>query len=165
MLIKLVKISEDMMITFEEINEDTLYIAEEIINSNALYNELENGIATRTTQEISKELINNNTLSHLIKLDDTYIGVIDYLTCNPNDNYPWLGLLMIHHDYQGYGFGSIAYSMFEEIIKKQGVTQLRLGVLQENTRAKTFWERKGFICFDTKIKNERKVDCYEKHLS
>jgi RimJ/RimL family protein N-acetyltransferase len=157
-------IMEGKMITFEEITYDNLYIAQEIINSNSSYNILENGMETRTLQEVKRELFNEDTSSYFIKLDDTYIGVIDYLPLNPNDNHPWLGLLMIHGDYQQFGFGSTAYTLFEKQFLEERVQRLRLGILQENKKAKQFWERLGFSFYETKERQSKQVDCYEKVL-
>src|SRR3954468_12535182 len=93
----------EMSIKFEEINKETLYIALEIINSNPQYNEMENRKKTRSLADVEKEFLNPNTTSAFIKLDDTYIGVIDYMLENLKDSFPWLGLLIIHEDYQGFG--------------------------------------------------------------
>ncbi|OZM55775.1 GNAT family N-acetyltransferase [Lottiidibacillus patelloidae] len=153
------------MITFEEITQESLYIAEEIINSNKSYNKMENGKETRSQKEVAQELNNNKTTSYFIKLDDTYIGLIDYFPVNPNDNYPWLGLLMIHADYQQFGFGSSAYVLFENQLQEKGVKTLRLGVLQENMRARQFWERLGFTFYETKEKHNKQIDCFEKKLT
>ena len=65
--------------------------------------------------------LNPITTSVFIKLDDTYIGVMDYLMENPKDQCPWLGLLMIHADYQGFGFGTQAYSLYESEMRERGL--------------------------------------------
>jgi ribosomal protein S18 acetylase RimI-like enzyme len=156
---------EEVMITFEEIQKETIYIAVEIINSNTTYNEIENGEKTRSPEQVEEELLNNKTTSYFIKLDDTYIGVIDYLPLNVKDNHPWLGLLMIHADYQQFGFGSSAYVLFEKLLQEQGVETLRLGVLQENRQARHFWERLGFTFYETKEKDNKQIDCLEKKLT
>ena len=85
---------------FKLITEDLLEIVLEILNSNPHYNILANGNPSRTIEEVRKEFINQISESYLIKLDDKYIGIIDFLANNPNDNHPWIGLLMIHGDYQ-----------------------------------------------------------------
>jgi len=150
---------------FEEIKNETLYIALEVINSNHQYNLYENGIAVRTLAEIEKELLNTNTTSAFIKLDDTYIGVIDYLLENPRDHVPWLGLLMIHGDYQGYGFGAKAYGLYELEMQQRGLDRIRLGVLEENIKAQRFWLSMGFIYYiTTTTQNGRGIFCYEKKI-
>ncbi|MBU8880564.1 GNAT family N-acetyltransferase [Bacillus sp. FJAT-29790] len=152
-------------ISFEEITEETLYIALEIINSNPEYNQLEHGKERRTLEEVKEEFINDKTMSQFIKLDDTYIGVMDYLPLNEKDQYPWLGLLMIHADYQRFGFGKQAYFIFEKDMVEKGLEVIRIGVLKKNDRAQKFWVSVGFEYFKTAISNNsNEVDCFEKIL-
>lgn len=154
-----------MPMYFEGITNETLYIALEIINSNPEYNAYENGEESRTIDVIKEEFINPHSISSFIKLDDTYIGVIDYLLVNPNDHYPWLGLLMIHRDYQGYGFGAQAYALFENEMYERGVKHIRIGVLKENTKAHSFWKSVGFVYYKSKVwKYGNEILCYEKEV-
>lgn len=151
------------LLKFEKITVETLYIALEIVNSNSEYNQIENGFEKRSMEDIEKEFLNSKTESLLIKADDTYIGIMDYLDENPQDGYPWLGLLMIHHDYQSYGYGRSAYERFEKELKRKNVTSIRLGVLEKNEKAHRFWQSLGFSYYTTKDDNQdRQVACYEK---
>jgi GNAT superfamily N-acetyltransferase len=153
------------LISFEEITKDTLYIALEIINSNPSYNILENDIPIRELIEIEEEFLNPKTNSVFIKLDDTYIGVLDYLMENPKDQYPWLGLLMIHSDYQGFGFGPQAYALYESVMLERGLKCIRIGVLTLNAGAKQFWESMGFLYIKTALgKNGKGILIYEKNF-
>lgn len=150
---------------FEEMTKETLYIAQEIINSNPGYNVLENKKGHRSLAEMEKEFLGSDTFSAFIKLEDTYIGVIDYLIENPKDRYPWLGLLMIHNDYQGYGFGTQAYALYENEMMNRGLGSVRLGVLKDNTKAHSFWESQGFVLFKkTTSQSGNEIWCYEKHI-
>jgi len=154
-----------MSMYFEEVSKDALYIALEIINSNPTYNTFENGKAVRTITDIEGELLNPNTISVFIKLDDTFIGLLDYLMENPKDKCPWLGLLMIHNDYHGYGFGTQAYTLYESAMLERGVQRVRIGVLKENLKAHTFWKSLGFNYFKTAVgHNGIEILCYEKEL-
>lgn len=154
-----------MSMYFEQVSKETLYIALEIINSNPTYNVLENGKSTRGLTEIEEEFINPKTISLFIKVDDTYIGLLDFLMENPNDQLPWLGLLMIHSDYHGYGFGSQAYAQYENDLLESGVHCVRIGVINENIKAHTFWELLGFSYFKTVVgQNRKEILCYEKRL-
>ncbi|QED46879.1 GNAT family N-acetyltransferase [Cytobacillus dafuensis] len=153
------------LISFEEITEKTLYIAFEIVNSNQAYNQLEHGKERRTLEDVKEEFINDKTKSQFIKLDDTYIGIMDYLLMNETDQCPWLGLMMIHGDYQGFGFGTQAYLRFEKEMLEKGLSVIRIGVLKENYNARRFWELIGFEYFKTALsKNSIEVDCFEKKL-
>lgn len=152
-------------ITLEEVTKDKMKKVQEIVLSNKIYNALENGKETRSMKEMKEEFLNPATYSYFIKVDQDYIGLIDYLPENPKDHYPWLGLLMIHEQWKGKGLGKRAYHLFEQSIKNSGKQAIRLGVLTNNREAKIFWESLGFIYYETKLfKEGREVDCYEKKL-
>jgi len=154
------------MVTFEKITEEYIDVIVEITNSNQNYNLMENGSPTRTKEELFKEYFQstNQSETYFIKLDDTYIGLIDFLILNPRDGFPWLGLLMIHGDYQGYGFGTNAFVLFEEQIKsRENIHALRLGVLINNHQAKEFWKSHGFSYVENKTNTDGiEVEVYEK---
>lgn len=150
---------------FEEITKETLYIALEIVNSNPEYNILENGNELRNPSDIEEEFLNPETMSVFIKLEDTYIGVIDFLLENPKDHFPWLGLLMIHRDYQGFGFGAQAHALYEIEMRKRGIDQVRIGVLKENLKAKRFWESLGFLYIKPALsQNSKEIFIFQKTL-
>ena len=149
--------------SLEKISKETLYIALEVVNSNKIYNRLENGREARTLKEIEEEFLNPMTESYFVKEKNEYVGVLDYLVENPKDHYPWLGLLMIYQSYHGRGYGKAAYSLFENEARIAGMQIVRLGVLIENKPAKTFWESLGYKRYETKpYKEGKKIDCYEK---
>ena len=76
-----------------------------------------------------------------MKVDDTYIGVIDY---SVQEELAVLSQLIIHFDYQGYGYGTNTYFTFEEMMKQRNVKEIK--VLQEKLteKAKFFIESFGF---------------------
>ncbi|MGZ4162619.1 MAG: GNAT family N-acetyltransferase [Tumebacillaceae bacterium] len=152
------------MLTFEEVTEDNMHVALEITNSNPFYNTLENGSATRTVEELRTEFLTPATTSALIKNGDTYVGLIDYLMLNPNDQHPWLGLLMIHSDCKGQGFGKQAYLAYEQLMRERGVDVVRLGVLKGNDHARKFWEQQGFVAFKSMMLGANEVVCMEKGI-
>lgn len=154
-----------MTLHFEEITKETLYIALEIINSNPHYNVIENGCSERELAEIEDEFLNPVSASVFIKLDDTYIGVMDYIMENPKDQCPWLGLLMIHGDYQGFSFGAQAYALYESEMCEQGIERIRIGAIKENVKAKHFWESLGFLYIKTALsENGKEIFVYEKNF-
>ncbi|MBO9129332.1 GNAT family N-acetyltransferase [Bacillus sp. 165] len=155
------------MLHFEAVTEGHLDIVKEMVNSNREYNLLENGEPIRTDEELKEEFLHSDSdrVTYFIKADDTYIGLLDYMEHNERDGYPWLGLLMIHHDYQGYGYGTNAYYALEAILKEKGKTALRLGVLPTNEKAHAFWKSIGFTCYTQKETTKGiLVDCMEKAL-
>lgn len=152
------------MIRFETITEESLDTALDILNSNPQYNTIFNGNPTRTKDDIRSEFINELTYSYLIQINNIYIGVIDFLENNPKDNYPWLGLLIIHGDYHSMGYGKKVYKEFEVKFLKDKFDAVRIGILKDNTGAKSFWTKLGFdLCIETD-QEEYVVDCLEKNL-
>lgn len=107
---------------------------------------MENGRDTRTENEMIGDFQYPNTVSALIKNDDTYIGVIDYMMENQKDHTPRLGLIMIHNDYQGYGFGSQGYGFgsqgyghYEKEMVERGANRIHLSINKENAKAQSFF--------------------------
>lgn len=153
------------MLIFEKITQDTLPNALEIVNSNPDYNILENGNPLRTIEEIQGEFLNSETDSFLIKNNDDYIGLIDFLHKNPKDGFPWIGLLMIHGEFHSQGYGTKVYYAFESKLKDLNMNNVRLGVLQNNVNAIEFWTRQGFTFYETKNWRDKKIDCFEKQIN
>ena len=152
------------MIMFQPITEDLLEFALEILNSNSHYNIIENGNPLRTIEEARNEFLNQNTDSYLIILENKYIGIIDFLKNNPNDNCPWIGLLMIHGEYHSMRYGKEAYILFEKKLKQQNFDRVRIGILQENTGAKKYWTSVGFKFYGDSQWQGRTIECFEKRL-
>jgi GNAT superfamily N-acetyltransferase len=153
------------LIIFEPITEVSIDLALEIVNSNSSYNILENGKPSRSIEEVTSEFLNQATDSFIIKLKNKHIGIIDFLKNNPKDNYPWIGLLMIHGDYHSLGYGKKVYVSFEEKLKLQKFNNVRIGVLQKNSSAREFWISLGFEFYGNSGWKGKIVDCYEKQLT
>ncbi len=149
---------------FEPITENSIQIALEIVISNPDYNVLENGNPIRSLSEVSNNLLNSVSESFLVVEDNRYIGIVDFLENNPKDNKPWLGLLMINGSYHSLGYGKRVYAAFEEKLKQRQFKNVRIGVLQENLIALTFWKSLGFKFYGTSNWRGKVVDCFEKQL-
>lgn len=152
------------MILFHLITEDLLDIVLEILNSNPHYNILVNGNPLRTLEGVRNEFINQITESYLIRLDNKYIGIIDFLENNPSDNCSWIGLLMIHGNYHSMGYGRMAYLLFESKLRRRNLANVRIGILKENTEAKRYWSSLGFAFYDNDQWENKQVECFEKKL-
>lgn len=72
------------------------------------------------------------------------VGVADYLVENPSDRTPWLGLLMIHRDWQRKGLGKEAFCGLTGHFIRIGWTRVRIGVLRANQGVLPFWRGLGF---------------------
>ena len=150
------------MFTFEQVVEENLYIVREMIRSNTSYYEAKYGEAPKKENEL--EFLASNKRSFLIKVEDSYIGLTSY-TEHPTEKCVSIALLLIHADYQGFGYGSSAYYELEDRFIKQGYKKSTLEVSSENNRAKQFWERNGYIAFDKRKSEGIEMTCYHKQLS
>ena len=74
---------------------------------------------TVENESVVKEMFKSHSLGekqYCVKVDDTYIGVIDY---SVQEERAVLSQLIIHFDYQGYGYGTNTYFTFEEMMKQK----------------------------------------------
>lgn len=150
------------ILSFENISEETLYIALEIINSNPAYNILEYGKESKSLEELKNVFLNRENTSMFIKADDTYIGIMQY---RMEDKLPWIILFMIHRDYQGFGFAREAYFAFQQDIANNISAAVRLSILKENRKGRKFWESIGFTIYDTVTQpNNKKRDFLQKDI-
>lgn len=79
-----------------------------------------------------------------LKSSGQVIATIDFLEQNPSDNLPWLGLLLVHGDFQGQGYGQeIFQSLVAYYRDEKKWTNFRLSVLNQNKKALAFWQKQG----------------------
>ncbi|MFC7393824.1 GNAT family N-acetyltransferase [Scopulibacillus cellulosilyticus] len=71
------------------------------------------------------------------------IGLIDYLGENPSDGYLWLGLIMIHNDYQHRGYGKEAFCRLVKHFDAIGKELIRIG-LRDQVHDLDFAKKLGF---------------------
>ncbi|MGF9965907.1 GNAT family N-acetyltransferase [Bacillus rhizoplanae] len=108
------------MLTFEKVIDETSLVVEEMFSSHDL-----------PAQDVA----------YCIKADDTYVGIIDY---SVQQSKAILSYLLIHHDYEGYGYGTNAYYTFEEIVKRDHVKEIEVTLIDKNERVIAFFEQFGF---------------------
>ncbi|MEI4828039.1 GNAT family N-acetyltransferase [Bacillus sp. FJAT-53711] len=108
------------MLTFEKVINETGLVIEEMFSSHDL-----------PAQDVA----------YCIKADDTYVGIIDYTV---QQSKAILSYLLIHHDYEGYGYGTNAYYTFEEIVKRDHVKEIEITLIDKNERVIAFFEQFGF---------------------
>jgi GNAT superfamily N-acetyltransferase len=149
---------------FEPITGELIPAALEIVNSNPDYNILENGNPLRTVEEVRLEFLNSKTDCFLVILENKTVGIIDFLENNPRDNYPWIGLFMLHGDYHGKGYGKKVYFSLEEKLKQKKFNCVRIGVLQKNVNVLEFWKSLGFRFYGNNEWEGKVVDCFEKYF-
>jgi RimJ/RimL family protein N-acetyltransferase len=102
--------------------------------------------------------------------DRKLIGILEYWERSDTDGMPWLGLLMIHRDFQRRGFGRESAGGFLQWAATQGWPEVRLGVVKENRDALSFWRALGFREYERKEKRlpsgVKQIICmrYEMHF-
>ncbi len=111
--------------------------------------EILNNISTEKRKGYFEKSIANSWENNAIILDnDKAVGFIALVKCRDNDknsSFGEIGGLYIYPQYinQGIGYKLLFWGLNE--LKKQGYTTATLWVLEENTHARTFYERMGFI--------------------
>ncbi|MDR4984819.1 GNAT family N-acetyltransferase [Bacillus cereus] len=105
---------------------------------------------TLENESVVKEMFGSHSLGekkvqYCVKVDDTYIGVIDYSVQEEN---AILSQLIIHFDYQGYGYGTNTYFTLEEMMKQRGIKEIKVLQEQLTEQATSFIESFGFIEVD-----------------
>ena len=73
----------------------------------------------------------------------TLVAVMDLIEKYPNEHTSFIGFFMVDKAYQGKGVGSgIVQEVFKEL--KKHYTHVRLGYINTNLQAKSFWHKNGF---------------------
>ena len=101
---------------------------------------------TVENESVVKEMFHSHSLSekqvqYCVKVDDTYIGVIDYRVQGET---AVLSQLIIHFDYQSYGYGTNTYFTFETMMKERNVKEIKVLQRELTEQAKSFIESFGF---------------------
>jgi ribosomal protein S18 acetylase RimI-like enzyme len=96
------------------------------------------------------------------KVGGPAVGVLDLHLHYPEPQTAHIGLLLFREACQGLGYGKETTHAVEGALRGAGFRSLRLSVVDENTDAKSFWERLGFAEVG---KLNRGVTVYEKPLS
>jgi RimJ/RimL family protein N-acetyltransferase len=84
------------------------------------------------------------------------IGTVSLLVPHHREPYPWIGLLLIHGQHHRRGFGTEAATAIEEALAREGWPEIRLGVMQANPGARTFWERLGYAVLDERLDQDKR---------
>ncbi|MGM9986655.1 MAG: GNAT family N-acetyltransferase [Bacillaceae bacterium] len=152
-----------MNIQFEKITRSRMDVIREVVNSNPVYNEFELGEQLRTDEQLEEAFFQELTHSYFIKLDDTYVGIVNYME-NLEDTSIWIGMFIIHRDYQGFGIGTNAYYMFEQFLKEKGFQRIHLIVGDGYECGIRFWKGVGFSQGESYKVDESKTMRLEKQL-
>ena len=138
--IELVPVSED---TSPELLLD-------VFNSNREFLEMSGEHVPYTADNVSmyfyEETQRENARCFLIRLADSgqVVGTTAMAVPHPPAGCPWIGLMLIDARWQGQGIGAEASRLIDAMLAGEGWTEVQLGVLRANPRAKAFWERQGY---------------------
>ncbi len=78
------------------------------------------------------------------------IGVIDAVRGYPTPRTWYIGLFLLQPDRRGQGLGKALYTVFSSWAARHGAETIQLGIVEQNPRARRFWERLGFQQIGTK---------------
>jgi len=81
--------------------------------------------------------------------DGRLVALVDLVFGYPEPDDAYLGLLMIAEDARGCGLGTAILKTVKAFAGERSAPRLLLGVLDENRRARAFWERQGFAVVRT----------------
>ncbi|MED1784870.1 GNAT family N-acetyltransferase [Brevibacillus fortis] len=125
-----------------------------VYNSNPDYMEFAFGQRVVTLQTVADDHQDN------LKFADSYsfsirevhgteiIGIAQFILCNPRDGHPWLGLIMLHSEYQSHGYAKEFLDTLLSWYQENGYTSLHLAVLEKNKRVIPFYEKYGFVAYE-----------------
>lgn len=88
---------------------------------------------------------------------DNLFGVVDLITNYPDNQTCFIGLFMIDSKYQNKGIGS---KIIEDIciyLKNNNYKYIKLAYVLENTKAKLFWQKNGFVSLNKTKSNDLDV--------
>ncbi len=77
--------------------------------------------------------------------DNKLVAILDLITGYPESDDAWIGWFMVDAKLQGQGIGSQIFADIRASLKAQGFDYLQLAVVKENTEARAFWEKQGFL--------------------
>ena len=75
----------------------------------------------------------------------TAVGCADVVRGYPERHTAYIGLLLFAESFQGRSLGPQAIAEISALARGWGCIALRLGVIETNTRALSFWQREGFV--------------------
>lgn len=76
--------------------------------------------------------------------NDQMVGFVDICKDYPEVHVAYIGLLLFAEKFQGRGFGCEALKHIRILARSWNCRTIRAAVMENNTRALTFWENEGF---------------------
>lgn len=135
------------MMKFVKSNPAQIPVEMDIMNSQPEYNLLADGKQILDEKDLIEEHEEGRNLEkerYLIEAEGKFIGIIDFIMRNPRDGKPWLGLLIIHKDWNRKSMAEKALAIYETMMLNRGITEVRLGCFAANQPGLSFWAKQGF---------------------
>lgn len=104
--------------------------------------------------EINRE--NSRCLALRLRATGELVGTAALLAPHPDGPFPWIGLLLINSAWQGQGLGAEAATAIETQLASENWSEVRLGVMLANPRARRFWERQGYTVYGEKLDGDKR---------
>jgi ribosomal protein S18 acetylase RimI-like enzyme len=98
-------------------------------------------------EKMIEENRKKNVHNFVIEEDKLIVGILAVGENTDNDlpsNVGQLYVIYIHPDHEGKGFGSMLMNKAIEILKEDGYTKATLWVLDTNSKARSWYEHKGW---------------------
>ncbi|HZG17525.1 MAG TPA: GNAT family N-acetyltransferase [Candidatus Bathyarchaeia archaeon] len=135
-------------ITLTPLTPDDFSAALDVYNSNPAYNEATLGTPKRIMEDLQVEY---DTYAQIpssfwlaIWTQDRLIGITHLLVENPHDQKSWIGLLLIHHDWQRQGYGKEALALLEGYAQDMDRDYLHTGIFAQDTASLHFFGSNGY---------------------
>ncbi|MGD8190136.1 N-acetyltransferase family protein [Brevibacillus ginsengisoli] len=150
-------IRESERMIFTTVRPEDISKLMDIHNSNPFYNLVSTGKLEVTQEEIEEDLNCNTEFSDsysillIEKNSGELIGHSQFITCNPRDNKPWLGLIITHKDQQGKGYAREFIEVLVSWLEDRGFDELHLAVLEKNEKVLPFYHQLGFAYYETRV--------------
>ncbi len=76
--------------------------------------------------------------------NEKLVAILDLILGYPQDDTAFLGLFMLHKDYQGKGIGKAIITELSDFLKINNFNNIRLAYAKTNENAKNFWLKNNF---------------------
>ncbi|GAA4727178.1 GNAT family N-acetyltransferase [Brevibacillus fulvus] len=132
------------------LTETDLPEALQIYHSNPAYNELRNGSAAFSLNQLEEEyrslsmLPGSYWLAITLRDDERMIGIGHLRLEQAESQKGWISLLLLAANFQRSGFGREVVKLVEEFVRCQSKTQIHVGVVADHISALLFWGKLGY---------------------
>lgn len=149
--------SDDQELRFEPLGVDDLPLLQALCESCADYYHLMTGAPVSSSEAHTLFSLRPETASIedkflvAVRRGRRLIGVLDLYRHYPRLQMAWMGLLLLHPELRGHGYGAAMITWMLDWAREQGCSRMRLAVADDNARALEVLPRHGFSLTGEKI--------------